>query len=343
MLDTVKTLCYLSGVSGSEDEVRDYILERVLGHADEIVTDPMGNLMVFKKGRVTPQKRVMLAAHMDEVGLIVTHVDDDGYLKFSFVGGVDRRVVIGKPVFVGNERVPGVIGIKAYHLVSRDEEKKVPKTDDMYIDIGVKNKEEALALVSLGDVAVFDDTVVEFGDGYLKAKAIDDRLGCAVMLKLIESDDLPCDCWFAFTTQEEVGTRGAKAAAFRIEPEICMVLEGTTAADIPGSTEANEVCRLDGGVVIPFMDKGTLYHPGLYKALTALADAKGIKWQTKRMVAGGTDAAAIQRALGGVKTVALACGIRNLHSPACVANTADFEPMLALAKYFLAEISEDRL
>ena len=166
MIDTVKTLCYLSGVSGFEDEVRDYILERVLDHADEIVTDPMGNLMVFKKGRVTPQKRVMLAAHMDEVGLIITSIDDDGYLKFSFVGGIDRRVAIGKSVFVGDNRVPGVIGIKAYHLVSRDEEKKVPKTDDMYIDIGVKNKKEAQEIVSLGDAAVFDDTIVEFGVGF---------------------------------------------------------------------------------------------------------------------------------------------------------------------------------
>ena len=163
------------------------------------------------------------------------------------------------------------------------------------------------------------------------------------MLKLIESDDLPCNCWFAFTAQEEVGTRGAKVAAFRIQPDICMVLEGTTAADIPGSTEANEVCRLDGGVVIPFMDKGTLYDQGLYKALTSLADEKKIKWQTKRMVAGGTDASAIQRSLGGVRTIGLACGIRNLHSPACVANTADFEPMLNLAKCFLEKISEDNI
>lgn len=342
MLDTVKTLCYLSGVSGFEDEVREYILERVMPYADEIMTDAMGNLIVVKKGAVTPAKKVMLCAHMDEVGLIVTGIDEDGYLKFGFVGGIDRRVVIGKRVFIGEDRIPGVIGIKAYHLVSRDEEKNVPKTDEMYIDIGAHSRQEAEKLVKLGDFGVFDDTVVEFGVGYLKAKAIDDRLGCAVMLKLIESD-LPCDCTFAFTVQEEVGIRGAKTAAWQVSPQVCLVLEGTTAADLPGSTEANEVCRLDGGVVIPFMDRGTIYDPGLYKVLTAAADELGIKWQTKRMIAGGTDAAAIQRSMGGVRTAGLACGIRNLHSPACVANTADFEPMLRLAERFLEKIAEDEI
>lgn len=340
MLDTVKTLCYLSGVSGAESEVRDYILERAMPFASEIDTDTMGNLIVYKKGAAAPNKKVMLCAHMDEVGLIITGIDDDGYLKFSFVGGIDRRVVIGKSIYIGDDRVPGVIGIKAYHLVSREEEKKVPKTDEMYIDIGASSRTAAEKLVSLGDYAVFDDTIVEFGNGYLKAKAIDDRLGCAVMLKLIEFD-LPCDCAFAFTVQEEVGTRGAKVAAYTIAPDVCLVLEGTTAADLPGSTEANEVCRLDGGVVIPFMDKGTIYDPVLYKALTQTADENGIKWQTKRMIAGGTDAAAVQRSMGGVRTVALACGIRNLHSPACVANTIDFEPMLELAKHFLEKISEE--
>ena len=340
MLDTVKTLCYLSGVSGFEDEVREYILERVMPHASEIRTDAMGNLLVLKKGAVTPAKKVMLCAHMDEVGLIITGIEDGGYLKFGFVGGVDRRVVIGKRVFIGENRVPGVIGIKAYHLVSRDEEKNVPKTDELYIDIGAHDREVAEKMVSLGDFGVFDDTVVEFGNVYLKAKAIDDRLGCAVMLKMIESE-LPCDCWFAFTVQEEVGTRGAKTAAWQLEPDICLVLEGTTAADLPGRSEAIEVFRLAGGVVIPFMDRGTIYDRALYAELTRLADEHQIKWQTKRMIAGGTDAAAIQRSAGGVRTAALGCGLRNLHSPACVGYTADFENMLRLAEYFIEKIAKD--
>ena len=342
MLDTVKTLCYLSGVSGYEDEVREYILERAMPYASSVETDPLGNLIIYKKGAVSTGRKLMLCAHMDEVGLVVTHIDDDGYLRFGFAGGIDRRVIIGKSVYVGDGRVPGVIGIKAYHLVTDEEEKKVPKAEEMYIDIGARSRAEAEKLVSLGDACVFDDTVVEFGSGYLKAKAIDDRLGCAVMLKLIESD-LPCDCCFAFTVQEEVGTRGARTAAYRVQPDICLILEGTTAADLPGSSPENEVCRLDGGVVIPFMDRGTLYDPALYKALTAIADESGIRWQTKRMIAGGTDGAAVQRSAGGVRTAGLACGIRNLHSPACVANTADFEPMLKLAGLFVGAFAEGRI
>ena len=215
MLETLKTLCYLSGPSGYEDEVRDYILERVMPHADEVMTDSMGNLIVTKKGRVAPTKKIMLCAHMDEVGIIITGIDDDGYLRFDFLGGVDRRVVIGKRVYIGKNRIPGVIGIKAYHLVDKEEEKSVPKREEMYVDIGAASKDEAEGLVPLGDYGVFDDSVYEFGEGFIKAKALDDRVGCAYMIKLLESE-LPCDCTFAFTVQEEIGTRGAKVVANRI-------------------------------------------------------------------------------------------------------------------------------
>jgi endoglucanase len=340
MLDTVKTLCYLSGVSGCEDEVRDYILERVMPHASEIVTDSMGNLLVFKKGSAGAGSKVMLCAHMDEVGLIITGIDDDGYLKFDFIGGIDRRVVIGKRVYVGRDRVPGFIGIKAFHLVEKDEKKTVPKVEGMYIDIGAKDRAEAEKLVSPGDVAAFDDVIAEFGDGCLKAKAIDDRVGCAVMLKLLE-EELPCDTWFAFTVQEEVGTRGAHVAAYRLKPQIALVLEGTTAADLPGVEEGKRVCTLGGGVVIPFMDHGTIYDRGLYNLLTRLADGNGIKWQTKGRIAGGTDASAIQRSREGVRTAALACAVRNIHSPACIAKIGDFDDMLRLARLFLEAVAND--
>lgn len=340
MLDTVKTLCYLSGVSGCEDEVRDYILERALPYATEVSTDSMGNLLIFKAGARSGGRTVMLSAHMDEVGAIITGISDDGYLRFDFAGGIDRRVVIGKKVFVGENRVPGVIGIKAYHLVHGDEEKSVPKVSSMYIDIGASTSDEAKALVSLGDCAVFDDSVVEFGDGYLKAKAIDDRVGCAVMLKLLESD-LPCDCWFAFTVQEEVGTRGAQTAAYRLAPDIALVLEGTTAADLPEVEDKKRICAPGNGPVIPFMDKGTIYDRRLCAKLTRLADENGIKWQTKQLIAGGTDASAIQRSRAGVATAAISCAIRNIHSPACIAKTSDFDAMLELAKLFLADISKE--
>ena len=339
MLDTLKTLCYLSGASGYEDEVRDYILERVMPHSDSILTDSMGNLIVEKKGRRSGGPKILICAHMDEVGIIVTGIDDDGYLRFDFLGGIDRRVVIGKRVYLGKDRIPGVIGIKAYHLVDDEEEKSVPKREDMYIDIGVSTKAAALELVALGDPGVFDDSVVDFGDGFLKAKAIDDRVGCAAMIKLIEGE-LPCDCIFAFTVQEEVGTRGAKVIANRLMPVSAIVLEGTTAADLPEVPGGKQICSLGSGLVIPFMDKGTIYSRRLYGALTDIADKNGIKWQTKTMIAGGTDASAIQRSGIGVDTIAISAPIRNIHTPASIAKISDFEAMPRLVRLLLEEITE---
>lgn len=339
MLDTMETLCCLDGVSGREDEVREYILERVMPFADEIRTDAMGNLMVFKKGAAKPKQRVMLAAHMDEVGLIITEITDDGYLRFDAVGGIDRRVLIGKRVFVGPVRTLGAIGSKAIHLTTAEQRKTLPKLTDMYIDIGAKDKAEAETLVQLGDTAAFDDSVIRFGDGFIKAKAIDDRVGCASMLELIESQ-LPCDCWFAFTVQEEVGCRGAAVAVRSIQPDVALILEGTTAADIPGVSGADRVCQLGKGIVIPYMDRGTVYDRELYSMLCRLADENDIARQTKSRVAGGTDASAIQRSGAGVRVAAVSVAVRNIHSPASVVKAEECEAQLKLARLFLKEFAE---
>jgi len=339
MLDTLETLCALSGVSGQENEVRDYILERVMPHADEIRTDAMGNLMVFKKGATAPEKRVMLAAHMDEGGLIVTSITEDGFLKFDACGGIDRRILPGKSVYVGPGRLFGVIGSKPIHLTDADERKKLPKITDLYIDIGAKDKAAAEALVELGDVCAFEDNVVRFGDGFIKAKALDDRCGCACMIALLE-EELPCDCWFAFTVQEEVGCRGASIAGRSIAPDAALILETTTAADLAGVEGADRICRLGGGVVIPFMDRGTIYNRDLYRTLTRLADENGIKWQTKTRVAGGTDASVIQRGGFGAAVAAASVPVRNIHSPASVAKVSECEDQLKLARAFLRHFAE---
>lgn len=339
MLDTLETLCCLDGVSGAEDEVRDYILERCMPFADEIKTDPMGNLLIFKKGACIPERRIMLCAHMDEVGLIVTKICDDGTLKFDQAGSIDRRVILAKRVFVGPQRNPGVVGMRPLHLVKTADKNKIPAMDELYIDIGAVDKGEAEELVRPGDLAAFDDTVTRFGNGFLKAKAIDDRVGCAVMIKLLESE-LPCDCWFAFMVQEEVGSRGAAVAAHIVEPEVALILEGTTAGDLPGVTGANRVCAPGEGIVIPFMDASTIYDRSLYHLLTGLAGENNIRWQTKTRVAGGTDASAVQRSGAGVMTAALSVAVRNLHSPACVAKISDCEDQLKMAKLFLEAMAQ---
>ena len=339
MMDLLRELCALNGVSGNEDQVRDFIREKAQSYADSIRTDAMGNLIVFKKGKKSTENKLLLAAHMDEVGVIVTHVTDEGYLKFDFVGGVDRRVAIGKSVVLGENQIRGVIGLKAIHLVSRDERKKTPKTDAMYIDIGAKNKEAALELVQPGTYGAFVGEPEDFGMGMLKAKAIDDRAGCAIMLTLLQ-EELPMDVTFAFTVQEEVGTRGAFGAAFSVEPEYALVLETTTAADLPGVEDHRKVCAPGKGPVISYMDGGTIFDRGLFEMLRGLCEEHHIPWQTKEYIAGGNDARTIQRTKAGVRVAAMSAAVRYLHAPASIGSVADFENMLKLTRLFLADLAQ---
>jgi len=339
MLKTLMELCKIDGVSGDEQKVCDYIRTRITPFADSVRQDVNGNLLVFKKGKRDIGKKVMLCAHMDEIGIIVKSVTDEGYVKFGFVGGVDRRVAIGKRVRIGEKGVPGVIGIKAYHLVSEAEEKQVPKVTDLYIDIGVQDKQEALGLVSLGDTGVFDTQPALFGQGLIKARAIDDRAGCAALIKLIEQP-AAIDAWYCFSVMEEVGTRGALGAAFGIDPDIAVVVEGTTAADIAGVDAHKRVCEPGKGAVIPFMDRGTVYHKEIQDGLIAAAESLGLNWQTKRFVSGGTDADAIQRTRGGVRTGGIAAAVRYIHCPCGVAHLGDLNALPEIVGRYLTMLGE---
>ena len=224
-------------------------------------------------------------------------------------------------------------------MTTAEERKKVPKLEEYYIDIGVKSREEAEKLVGIGDCGVFVSDVVEFGDGMLKAKAIDDRAGCAVLVKLLE-EDLPMDCTFVFTVQEEVGTRGAFGSAFSVTPEIALVLEGTTAADNPALDESLQVCWPGKGPVLSWMDGGSIYDRGLFELLRDLADRNGLPWQMKHYLAGGTDASAIQRTKSGVRVAGISAAVRYLHAPSSVANISDMEHMLTLARLFVGAVAE---
>lgn len=341
MIELLKELCGLDGVSSDEGAVREFIAARVKPYADSVRTDALGNLIVFKKGAVSAPGHLMLAAHMDEVGLMVKRVTEEGYLKFDAVGGVDRRVLIGKPVTVGPNKVPGVIGLQAIHLTTAEERKKSPKLDELYIDIGATSQEEAEKRVNVGDFGAFVSDTVAFGDGLVKAKAIDDRLGCAVMVKLLE-EDLPMDVTFAFTVQEEVGTRGAFGAAFSVHPEVALVLEATTAADIPSVDKAKRVCFVSRGPVISQIDSSTLYDRALFEELRKLAEENHIPWQTKELIAGGNDSKAIQRSREGVRVCALSAPVRYLHAPTSVVSLDDCEHLLALARRFIASQAGQR-
>lgn len=339
MIETLKALCALSGVSSHEDQVRDYIRRRVAPHAGSVRTDALGNLIVFKRGAKAAGNKLMLCAHMDEVGLIVKSVTDEGYLKFGCVGGIDLRVLLGKRVTVGERAVPGIIGLKAIHLTTAEERKKVPKLTDLYIDIGAKDRKEALTQVELGDICTFAGDIMEFGNRMLKAKAIDDRIGCAVMVKLLE-EDLPMDCTFVFTAMEEVGTRGAFGAAFSVTPEIALVLEGTTAADTPALEPDRQVCWPGKGPVLSWMDGGTIYDRELFELLRGLADKNGLPWQMKHYLSGGTDGGAVQRTKSGVRVAGISAAVRYLHAPSSVCSISDGSQMLALARLFIQAVAE---
>lgn len=339
LMDTIKELCALDGVSGCEDAVRSYIKEKATPYADEIRVDALGNLIVFKKGKKATGNTLLLAAHMDEVGLIVRSITEEGYLKFSCAGGIDRRVLLSKPVTVGPNRIPGLIGMKPIHLTTAEERKSIPEIKELCVDIGAKDKESAEKLVSVGDYIAFSSDIVEFGEGFIKAKAIDDRAGCAVMLELLK-EDLPMDCTFAFTVQEEIGCKGAMGAAFSVAPSIALILETTTAADLAGVEGEKKVCCLGDGPVVPFMDNGSIADRKLYELTRTLAKENNIPWQTKHMVAGGNDARAIQRSREGVRTVVMSAAVRYLHAPSTVACVRDFEYIHKLSRLFIEAVAQ---
>lgn len=338
MKELLRELCLTDGISGDENAVRELIISKIKDHC-EYRTDNLGNLICFRKGRRTPDKKLMICAHMDEVGLIVTSIRSDGTLTFSCVGGIDPSVIIARQVRVGKNRISGVVGSTAVHNLSADQREKAPDTDSLYIDIGASSKEEAEKYVSPGDSVYFDSDFTELGERRIKAKAIDDRAGCAAMIRLIE-DEPEYDAYFVFTVQEEIGLRGAAAAAFGVAPDFAIVLEATTAADIEGASGARRVCELGKGPVVPFMDRSTVYDKELFRLAFDTAAAEGLPCQTKSVIAGGNDAGAIHTSGKGVRTISVSLPCRYLHSPSCVIETADMENSYKLVKALIKRIAE---
>ena len=332
MLQLLKSLTETDGVSGDEGRVREFIKKEIPPYVDKMITDSMGNLIAVKKGSAENPKKVMLDAHMDEVGLIITHICDDGMLKFGVIG-IDQRVLLSKRVMIAG-RVPGVLGIKAIHLQKRDERNRVVKADDMYIDIGARSKEEAEGLVSLGDYATFTTECEDIGSGRIKAKALDDRAGCAVLIEVLK-DNYPDDLYVNFAVQEEAGLRGAGLAAYRINPNIGLALEGTTCSDVPGADEHMYSTVMGCGPAISIIDRSSYSSKDIVNGLIDAAEDAGIPYQMKRTMTGGNDAGMIQRTHEGVKTGVVSVPVRYIHSPAAIMDVTDFENTVSLIKEFL--------
>lgn len=333
----LEKLCTADGISGDEGSVRELIINEIKPFADEIRTDNLGNIIAFKKGKNRPEARLMLSAHMDEVGFMVTDITADGYLRFDEVGGLDRRVVPGKTVTVGKNKINGVIGVKPVHLSSGEERTAVAKLTDMYIDIGARSREDALSFVSYGDSVNFNS--IYENNGYtIKSKAIDDRFGCLTLIELIKSE-LEYDMHFLFAVQEEVGLRGAKVAAYSVNPDFAIVVETTTAADIAGVEETRQVCNLGVGAVISVMDRRTIYDKRMAEMAFECAEKTGARAQYKRAVAGGNDSGAIHQSRGGVKTLAISLPCRYLHSSVTVANTSDCDDIIKITSLLANRIA----
>lgn len=335
-MNELKELCLINGASGDETRVREYILSRI--SADEIIVDNLGNLIVFKKGKKRAKNKIMFSAHMDEVGFMITHISEDGFLSFGEVGGINPSVVLGRGVRL-ESGASGVIGTKAVHRQSSEERKSFPAISELYIDIGAKNRDEAERFAPLGSYAYFDDDFFTFGDGFVKGKAIDDRAGCLIMMNMINGEP-EYDAWYAFTVQEEVGTRGAAAAAFSVVPDIAFVLESTTACDIAGVSGAKKVCELGKGAVVSYMDNGAIYDRELYSLALKTALDNEIPVQTKTLIAGGNDSRSIHISRGGVRTCAISVPCRYLHSPSCVIKECDFYAVEQLAGKMLSAAAE---
>ena len=361
--ELLKKLCLAFGPSGNEDDVRDIIIEEIKNKADDYYVDKVGNVIAFKKGKKTPEKKRLFAAHMDEVGFMVTSVDGEGYLKVRAVGGIENSVILGKQATVGEKRLTAVFGGKPIHLLRGDEGRTA--RSNIYLDIGVRKKDEEKKdekndkdkdkdkkegdnnnskpeekkderPVGIGEFAVFKSDYMEFGQNKVKCKAFDDRFGCYILIEMI-SAELEYDSWFAFTICEEIGLRGGKTAAHTVQAERAVVFEATSAGDIYNKKDEfdtktkNKVCELGKGAVISIRDNSAVYNKGLVDLAFETAKARNIKAQIKQAVTGGTDAGAIQRVGKGAEVLVIALPTRYIHSPSCVADYSDMEECLKLA------------
>ena len=336
----LKKITDLNGVAGNEGPIRDYLKELVTPLADKVYIDSTGNLVAYKKGTNSkqPERPVMVAAHMDEVGFIVRSVTESGHIKFINVGGIDFRILPGTHVDV--EGNPGVVAHKPIHLQSKEERARAVSADDLYIDCGFETKEEAEeAGVMPGTYISFVNQYMEFGDGCIEAKALDDRIGCYVMLKLLEKK-YKSDVYFVFSTKEEIGGDGAGVCAYALNPRACLILEGTTCSDVPEVSAWKKSTLLGHGPAITQMDLRMVATPELNDFIIKLAEKENLAYQFKTTVSGGTDGGKIHTLRSGIATAVISVPTRYIHSPVSVVKKVDIDATLALTDRVLDKIHE---
>ncbi len=329
------------GIPGDEAQVRALIAEQLKKTVDEYRVDALGNLIALKRAtrRNSSRRKILLAAHMDEVGLLVTHIDRDGFVQFDKVGGIDDRVLPSKAVLIGAARVPGVIGFKPQHRSLEAERKKVVAHADLRIDIGAASREDARRVVGPGDSITFDTRFSTFGENCVRGKALDDRAGCALLVEVLR-DAYPFDLYAAFTTQEEIGLRGARVAGYSVAPDIALVLEATICDDSPREEEQSPTTRLGAGPALTLADRGLLAHKTLTRFLHETAVAQKIPVQFKQPLVGGTDAGQLHRTRAGVPSAVISLPARYIHSPAAIISLDDFNNALKLLRAALPGLGD---
>jgi tetrahedral aminopeptidase len=336
-LKLLEKLCNVIAVSGDEGEVRKIVLEEIKPYADEIRVDALGNVLATRCGRDGDCPRLMLDAHMDEVGFMIVSDDGEGLYRFVTVGGIDARHLVGKQVLVGKDRTPGVIGGKPVHLMKSEERKQKVSVDSMRIDLGLNGK------ANVGDRAGFATKFKRVGPSIL-SKAIDDRIGIATLIELLKHAPPNVDVCAAFSVQEEIGLRGAKVAAQYFNPDLAFAIDSTPARDLPsydGGENISYNTKLGSGPAIYTVDGSTLHDPRLVRFLQATAEAEKIPYQLRQPGGGGTDSGAIQRSLAGIPTVSVSVPHRYTHSPVSISRIDDWKNTLNLLHAALKRITPD--
>jgi tetrahedral aminopeptidase len=336
-LELLEKLCNATAVTGDESEVRTIILEQVKPCADEVKIDALGNVLVSRNGKDEKRLRVMLAAHMDEVGFMVVDSEEGGLFHFETVGGLDVRMLPGKPVLIGRDHIPGVIGAKPIHLTTPEERHRPISIESLRIDVSP----EVAGKVKIGDRATFATRFSQVGPS-LRAKALDNRLGVGLLIELVKNAPPSIDLLAAFTVQEEIGARGAKVAAYTFNPDLAIAVDTTPANDLPAWDQSENLwynTRLGAGPAIYLADRSTLSDPRLVRHLVETAEALSLPYQFRQPGGGGTDAGAIQRQREGIPSVSVSTPCRYIHTPAGITRLEDWQNTLRLLHAALARLT----
>jgi putative aminopeptidase FrvX len=335
LVDSLEKFSNACGVTGREEEVSDLLKTTLKPHVDEIKVDKLGNVIGVKKGAKKDAPKIMLAAHMDEIGLIIKNINKDGFLQFSKLGGIDDRILIAQRVIVHTEKGkrPGIIGSKPPHIMKEEERKKIIEVDKLFIDVGASSKEDAQKIgLEVGEVISFDTRFARITDDLVAGKAFDDRVGCCMLVEVMkELEETDCTVYAVGTVQEEVGLRGATVSAFHICPDLALAFDVTVAGDIPGVKEIEAPSKIKKGPVIGVMDAGLITHPKVLKLLVNASKKAKVDYQLETGLAGSTDAARIALTREGVPCGVLSIPTRYIHSPSSILSLSDVRKAVKLA------------